>query len=165
MLESQLASRMEQLQATVQSKTAVPTAQVYPQFIHLAQIWSGFQDEMVLLSVLSNILVTLEPYTRVRMDNPYNSVCTNILVNLKFKVQIQIQIQNRPFPSESVEYLFLSRGYTRLIYGSLYIVGCIWRLVTWLKINHITFVCKQVVCNPRLNVDHTLCLILVSISG
>ena len=28
-LESQLASRMEQLQATVQSKTAVPTAQVY----------------------------------------------------------------------------------------------------------------------------------------
>ena len=28
-LESQLASRMEQMQATVQSKTAVPTAQVY----------------------------------------------------------------------------------------------------------------------------------------
>lgn len=29
MLESQLSARMEQLQATVQSKTAVPTAQVY----------------------------------------------------------------------------------------------------------------------------------------
>jgi len=29
MLEQQLAARMEQLQATVQSKTAVPTAQVY----------------------------------------------------------------------------------------------------------------------------------------
>ena len=28
-LEKQLATRMEQLQATVQSKTAVPTAQVY----------------------------------------------------------------------------------------------------------------------------------------
>ena len=26
-----------------------------PQFIHLSQLWSGFQDEMVLLSVLSNI--------------------------------------------------------------------------------------------------------------
>lgn len=63
-LESQLGSRMEQLQATVQSKTAVPTSQVYPQFIHLAQIWTGFQDEMVLLSVLSNILVSLEPFTR-----------------------------------------------------------------------------------------------------
>ena len=29
MLENQLATRLEQLQATVQSKTAVPTAQVY----------------------------------------------------------------------------------------------------------------------------------------
>ncbi|XP_070540608.1 cilia- and flagella-associated protein 206-like [Ptychodera flava] len=64
MLEAQLASRMEQLQATVQSKTAVPTAQVYPQFINLALIWSGFQDEMVLLSVLSNILASLEPFTK-----------------------------------------------------------------------------------------------------
>ncbi|CAF5156257.1 unnamed protein product, partial [Rotaria magnacalcarata] len=41
----------------------VPTAQVYPQFMHLATIWFGFQDEMVLLSVLSNILYSLEPYT------------------------------------------------------------------------------------------------------
>lgn len=64
MLEQQLAGRMEQLQATVQSKTAVPTAQVYPQFIHLSQLWSGFQDEMVLLSVLSNILASLDPFTR-----------------------------------------------------------------------------------------------------
>ena len=40
-----------------------------PQFIHLAQIWSGFQDEMVLLSVLSNILVSLEPYSRVSIEN------------------------------------------------------------------------------------------------
>jgi len=68
MMESQLAARMEQLQSTVQSKTAVPTAQVYPQFIHLAQIWSGFQDEMVLLSVLSNILVSLDPFTRGHRD-------------------------------------------------------------------------------------------------
>ncbi|KAK7499331.1 hypothetical protein BaRGS_00009306 [Batillaria attramentaria] len=78
LLENQLATRMEQLQATVQSKTAVPTAQVYPQFIHLAQLWSGFQDEMVLLSVLSNILASLEPFTRGHKElftdellNPY----------------------------------------------------------------------------------------------
>ncbi|KAK6178134.1 hypothetical protein SNE40_012955 [Patella caerulea] len=68
MLENQLAARMEQLQNTIQSKTAVPTAQVYPQFIHLAQLWSGFQDEMVLLSVLSNILASLEPFTRGHRD-------------------------------------------------------------------------------------------------
>lgn len=83
-LESQLAGRLESLQVnklkmfhfhqnkitnisqtTVQSKTAVPTAHVYPQFIHLSQIWTAFQDEMVHLSVLSNILVSLEPFVRV----------------------------------------------------------------------------------------------------
>ncbi|CAH1782884.1 unnamed protein product [Owenia fusiformis] len=63
-LENNLAAKMEMIQATVQSKTAVPTAQVYPQFITLSQIWSAFQDEMVLLSVLSNILASLEPFTR-----------------------------------------------------------------------------------------------------
>ena len=36
-----------------------------PQFITLAHLWTGFQDEMVLLSVLSNILASLEPFTKV----------------------------------------------------------------------------------------------------
>ncbi|CAF1168472.1 unnamed protein product [Rotaria sordida] len=62
-LLSQFKARLEQLKTTIQNKTAVPTAQVYPQFMHLATIWFGFQDEMVLLSVLSNILYSLEPYT------------------------------------------------------------------------------------------------------
>lgn len=36
-----------------------------PQFITLAHLWTGFQDEMVLLSVLSNILASLEPFAKV----------------------------------------------------------------------------------------------------
>ena len=55
-LQMQLAQRLDQLKGTVQSKTAIPTAQVYPQFIQLATIWIGFQDELVLISVLSNVL-------------------------------------------------------------------------------------------------------------
>ncbi|PVD30240.1 hypothetical protein C0Q70_09502 [Pomacea canaliculata] len=82
LLENQLAARMEQLQATVQSKTAVPTAQVYPQFIHLAQLWSGFQDEMVLLSVLSNILASLEPFTRGHSELFSDEVLQPYLQNL-----------------------------------------------------------------------------------
>ncbi len=70
-LLSQFKARLDQLKTTIQNKTAwvleihsletsylissVPTAQVYPQFMHLASLWFGFQDEMVLLSVLSNI--------------------------------------------------------------------------------------------------------------
>ncbi|XP_048585340.1 cilia- and flagella-associated protein 206-like isoform X2 [Nematostella vectensis] len=67
-LESQFAARMDALKTTVQSKTAVPTAQVYPQFITMAHVWTGFQDEMVLLSVLSNILASLEPFTKAHRE-------------------------------------------------------------------------------------------------
>jgi len=63
-LEQQFASVLQQLQATVQSKTAVPTAQVYPLFVDLATLWTGFQDEMVLLSVLSNVLTSLQPFSQ-----------------------------------------------------------------------------------------------------
>ena len=77
---------MDTLKDTVQSKTAVPTAQVYvclivnlfdtffiiiiilqPLFISLSQIWSEFQDEVVLLSVLNNLLTSLSPFTKVTM--------------------------------------------------------------------------------------------------
>ncbi|KAL4231678.1 hypothetical protein ACF0H5_009257 [Mactra antiquata] len=84
-LEQQLAARMEQLQATVQSKTAVPTAQVYPQFIHLSQLWSGFQDEMVLLSVLSNILASLDPFTRGHRDLFNDEVLIPFLTGVTIK--------------------------------------------------------------------------------
>jgi len=36
-----------------------------PQFMHLAQIWGRFQDDMVMLSVLSNLLLSLESFVRV----------------------------------------------------------------------------------------------------
>lgn len=38
---------------------------VQPLFISLSQIWSEFQDEVVLLSVLNNLLTSLSPFTKV----------------------------------------------------------------------------------------------------
>ncbi|XP_057307857.1 cilia- and flagella-associated protein 206-like isoform X1 [Hydractinia symbiolongicarpus] len=64
-LEAKFQARMESVRVTVSSKTAVPTAQVYPQFINLAHHWAGFQDEMVLLSVLSNVLSSLDQFADV----------------------------------------------------------------------------------------------------
>lgn len=80
---------MESLKATVQSKTAVPTAQVYvshilcihfllayvhvyahplvyiqPLFMSLSQHWTGYQDEVVLLSVQSSLLFQLAQFTQ-----------------------------------------------------------------------------------------------------
>lgn len=60
MMVKQLAAQLEQLKMTVKSKTAVPTSQVFPIFIALASLWMSFQDETVLISVLSNLTTNLE---------------------------------------------------------------------------------------------------------
>ncbi|XP_076780103.1 cilia- and flagella-associated protein 206 [Arvicanthis niloticus] len=60
MMIKQLAAQLEQLKITVKSKTAVPTSQVFPIFIALASLWMSFQDETVLISVLSNLTTNLE---------------------------------------------------------------------------------------------------------
>ncbi|XP_017653055.1 cilia- and flagella-associated protein 206 [Nannospalax galili] len=60
MMIKQLAAQLEQLKMTVKSKTAVPTSQVFPIFIALASLWVSFQDETVLISVLSNLTTNLE---------------------------------------------------------------------------------------------------------
>ncbi|MBN3301798.1 CF206 protein, partial [Amia calva] len=61
-LQTQLGARMTELNSTVRAKTAVPTAQVYPHFTALSKLWSGLQDEMVLLTVLRNMVANLQPF-------------------------------------------------------------------------------------------------------
>ncbi|XP_041721406.1 cilia- and flagella-associated protein 206 isoform X2 [Coregonus clupeaformis] len=61
-LQTELATRMKLLRVTIHSKTAVPTAQVFPHFTALAKFWSGLQDEMVLLSILGNMMENLQPF-------------------------------------------------------------------------------------------------------
>ncbi|XP_066867537.1 cilia- and flagella-associated protein 206 isoform X3 [Kogia breviceps] len=58
----QLGAQLEQLKFTVKSKTAVPTSQVLPIFIALSNLWTSFQDETVLISILSNLTIHLEPF-------------------------------------------------------------------------------------------------------
>ncbi|KAM8952713.1 cilia- and flagella-associated protein 206 [Pelodytes ibericus] len=62
MMDKQYGAQMEQLHNTVRSKTAIPTAQVYPLFISVSNVWNSFQDEIVLLSVLSNMTSNLQPF-------------------------------------------------------------------------------------------------------
>ncbi|MBW04435.1 hypothetical protein ESR_12327, partial [Eschrichtius robustus] len=62
MMIKQLGAQLEQLKFTVKSKTAVPTSQVFPTFIALSNLWTSFQDETVLISILSNLTAHLEPF-------------------------------------------------------------------------------------------------------
>ncbi|KAL7889034.1 hypothetical protein AOLI_G00040080 [Acnodon oligacanthus] len=61
-LQTELTARMRVLKATVHSKTAVPTSQVFPHFTMLAKLWAGLQDELLLLSMLSNMVTSLRPF-------------------------------------------------------------------------------------------------------
>ncbi|XP_035015010.1 cilia- and flagella-associated protein 206 [Hippoglossus stenolepis] len=60
-LQTELSSQMKLLKETVQSKTAVPTANVFPLFKALSDVWSGLRDEAELLSILNNIKLSLQP--------------------------------------------------------------------------------------------------------
>ncbi|XP_029902991.1 cilia- and flagella-associated protein 206 [Myripristis murdjan] len=61
-LQTKLESQVKLLQEMVHSRSAIPTAQVFPHFTSLAKLWSGLQDEMVLLSILDNTAVNLQPF-------------------------------------------------------------------------------------------------------
>ncbi|XP_073445708.1 cilia- and flagella-associated protein 206 isoform X2 [Dendrobates tinctorius] len=67
-MDRQYGAQMELLKATVQAKTAIPTAQVYPLFISLSKLWNSFQDEIVLLSVLSNMTANLQPFLELHEE-------------------------------------------------------------------------------------------------
>ncbi|XP_059211698.1 cilia- and flagella-associated protein 206 isoform X2 [Centropristis striata] len=53
---------MKLLKEVVQSKTAIPTAKVFPLFKSLSKLWSGLQDEAELLNILNNIMHNLQPF-------------------------------------------------------------------------------------------------------
>ncbi|CAH8651286.1 unnamed protein product [Heterobilharzia americana] len=68
---------MKRLHILISDRPAVPSGEVYPGFLQLANYWTGFQDEMVFLSVLTSTLNTLQTYfvgrrlkwTKERMSN------------------------------------------------------------------------------------------------
>ncbi|XP_065828631.1 cilia- and flagella-associated protein 206-like [Oscarella lobularis] len=82
LFEAEFREKMQSLKETVQSKTAVPTAHVYPLFVDLSDLWTGFQDEMVLLSVLSNILANLDPFTKIHSAKMTDDVLEPLLANV-----------------------------------------------------------------------------------
>lgn len=51
-----LQARLLKLHDTVRYRTAIPTLQVYPQFIDLADIWMRLQDEVIVLSNINSFL-------------------------------------------------------------------------------------------------------------
>ncbi|KAK7133614.1 hypothetical protein R3I94_015474 [Phoxinus phoxinus] len=61
-LQSDLMTRMTLLRDTVHSNTTVPTSQVFPHFTAVSSLWAGLEAEMLLLSMLTNLLPGLRAF-------------------------------------------------------------------------------------------------------
>ncbi|XP_012919208.1 cilia- and flagella-associated protein 206 isoform X2 [Mustela putorius furo] len=83
-----LGAQLEQLKMIVKSKTAVPTSQVFPIFIALSNLWTSFQDEIVLISVLSNLTTRLEPFLGTHELLFPEKVMQNLLDGLTVKTDV-----------------------------------------------------------------------------
>eukprot|EP00118_Oscarella_pearsei_P023763 m.288906 g.288906 ORF g.288906 m.288906 type:complete len:635 (+) comp40709_c0_seq2:427-2331(+) len=81
-LEKQYHRYLSSLKETIQSKATVPVSRVYPSFVALSECWTGFQDETVLLSVLSNISSNLGPFTHIHREKMKEDVLEPLLNNV-----------------------------------------------------------------------------------
>uniref|UniRef100_A0A673THY1 Cilia- and flagella-associated protein 206 n=1 Tax=Suricata suricatta TaxID=37032 RepID=A0A673THY1_SURSU len=88
MMIKQLGAQLEQLKMTIKSKTAVPTSQVFPTFIALSNLWTSFQNETVLISVLSNLTTHLEPFLGAHEHLFPEKVMQNLLEGLTVKTDV-----------------------------------------------------------------------------
>ncbi|KDR14041.1 hypothetical protein L798_11954, partial [Zootermopsis nevadensis] len=79
-LLDELKLRLTTIHDTVRFRTAIPTIQIYPQFIHLSEIWTSLQDEMVLLSTINNLAWSLQKYLQV-LENIDEGVVKQIIGN------------------------------------------------------------------------------------
>ncbi|KAK9956022.1 hypothetical protein ABG768_013780 [Culter alburnus] len=61
-LQSDLVTRMTLLRETVHTNTTVPTSQVFPHFTAVATLWAGLEGEMLLLSMLTNVVPGLRAF-------------------------------------------------------------------------------------------------------
>ncbi|XP_063237820.1 cilia- and flagella-associated protein 206 isoform X2 [Bacillus rossius redtenbacheri] len=57
-----LQATLLQIHGSVRYRTAVPTVEVYPNFIKLSDIWCGLQDEMAVLTGISSVMWSLHDY-------------------------------------------------------------------------------------------------------
>ncbi|NWW49301.1 CF206 protein, partial [Pedionomus torquatus] len=84
-LNVQFAATMEQLKNTVQNKVSIDTKEVFPLFIALSNLWSGFQDEILLLSFLTNMTHSLQQFSEIQSQLFPEEMLTSLLEGVTVK--------------------------------------------------------------------------------
>ncbi|OAF71032.1 hypothetical protein A3Q56_01171 [Intoshia linei] len=99
-LKQKLSEILVELHNTLQNKTAIATNSVYPKFNYISELWSSIQDEMIILSVITNIFNSLNIYVENEKNMMDNSVINDyISFNFKEKpgLNVNISFDKSPF--------------------------------------------------------------------
>ncbi|NXI95105.1 CF206 protein, partial [Psophia crepitans] len=81
----QFAATMEQLKNTIQNRVSVDTKVVFPLFVALSNFWTSFQDEMLLLSFLTNMTKDLQKFLEIQSQLFPEEVLTSLLEGVTVK--------------------------------------------------------------------------------
>ncbi|NWX12446.1 CF206 protein, partial [Aegotheles bennettii] len=81
----QFAATMEQLKNTVHNRVSIDTKEVFPLFVALSNLWTGFQDEILLLNFLTNITNNLQQFSEIQLRLLPEEVLTSLLEGVTVK--------------------------------------------------------------------------------
>ncbi|NXA10316.1 CF206 protein, partial [Sapayoa aenigma] len=84
-LTVQFAAAMMQLKNTVQDKVSVDSEEVFPLFVELSKLWTSFQNEMLLLSFLTNMTNNLQQFLEIQSQLFPEEVLTSLLEGMTVK--------------------------------------------------------------------------------
>ncbi|KFV77978.1 UPF0704 protein C6orf165 [Struthio camelus australis] len=82
---TQFAATMEQLKNTVQNKVSVGTTEVFPLFVALSNLWTSFQDEILLLRFLTHMTNNLQQFLETQSQLFPEEVLTSLLEGVTVK--------------------------------------------------------------------------------
>ncbi|NXY16643.1 CF206 protein, partial [Atrichornis clamosus] len=81
----QFEATMMLLKNTVQDKSAIDSKEVFPLFVELSKLWTSFQDEMLLLSFLTNMTDNLQQFSEIQSQLFPEEMLTSLLEGLTVK--------------------------------------------------------------------------------
>ncbi|XP_050172590.1 cilia- and flagella-associated protein 206 isoform X1 [Myiozetetes cayanensis] len=84
-LSVQFTATMMQLKNTVQDKISIDSKEVFPLFLELSKLWTGFQDEMLLLSFLTSMTSNLQQFLEIHSQLFPEEVLTSLLEGVTVK--------------------------------------------------------------------------------
>ncbi|XP_068040106.1 cilia- and flagella-associated protein 206 [Anomalospiza imberbis] len=88
-LDVQFEAAMMVLKNTVQDKTSIESREVFPLFMELSKLWTGFQDEMLLLNFLTNMADNLQQFLEIHSQLFPEEMLTSLLEGVTVKSDVE----------------------------------------------------------------------------